>query len=403
MNHILLINPSSSAGFLSDTLRSNNVKTVAVMTFDFQSHNYLKLDEHYFDRQLYLPNATCSEIIDILKDEEFDFVVNGTDASAPLTDAVASYFTPKYANNPESAELRCNKYLINKALAQHGISYIQQILYDPKSNELTSMDPPIPCFVKPLASGASIGAKRILSKVEFTNYFTKSNSTKNPFDPFDVEKYIIAELAIGDEYFIDTFSLQGKTYVSSIQRYQRKFINNTPVALYSEICSDHNLCGIITDYAVKCLEILGVKNGFTHTDLIMLADGTIKLIEMNSRIAGVKGASNMLAVLSGRPSQIDLMLGLLYHKNPGFPNNNSPIGEYFARINIYNFKIFDLANLNSFSIIRQIVRFPIYSNPGAAPIEEISLTDLQGFVLCSHHNEKELHQQINQLLSFVGV
>ena len=400
---ILLINPISSAEYMDNIFKTQNIKTIAIYTSEaVHSNAYFTPSAHLFNKQLFIPNGTLHDVMMALDQEHFDFVINGSETSVNLADNLAKYYTPNFANNPDTSALRYNKFLMHKALEAHGLSHITQILYDMATDDLAQLPIQFPCFIKPLIAGGSIGAKKILTKSELYGYFQHSNlnvvAAKNKiYKTIDShQKFLISEYIVGQEYFIDTFSLTKRHYVSSVQQYERKLVNNVPMALYSILCTDEKLIKKIVKYITQCLDILGIENGFAHSDLFVLPNGELKLVELNARIAGVKGASNILATLSGRHSQMDLLLNHLYHKG----NNNVHVikDQTFVRINIYNQKIFNSPKLKTFVTIKKIVQFP--SHAVQKPHSQISLTDVKGFIICAHADKKLLQHEINAMLNF---
>jgi D-alanine-D-alanine ligase-like ATP-grasp enzyme len=70
-----------------------------------------------------------------------------------------------------------------------------------------------PLVVKPTNTGGSFAVSRVNNILELKNYFTS-----HP----DLEKVVLQQLIVGDEYFVDTFSYKGIHHVVSIQKYAKQ-------------------------------------------------------------------------------------------------------------------------------------------------------------------------------------
>lgn len=73
------------------------------------------------------------------------------------------------------------------------------------------------------------------------------------------DKFIISELIQGKEYFVDAFSINGKHYISSIQKYDKLIFKGTPIPISSELEKDPTILDIITQYIEPVLTALGLE------------------------------------------------------------------------------------------------------------------------------------------------
>ena len=128
--------------------------------------------------------------------------------------------------------------------------------------------------------------------------------------------YLIGEYIEGEEYFVDTFSLRGKHYVSSVQKYYKDRTGNTPLYQYCEIECNPEILDTITSYVKKVLTTLGLNNGFGHTEIFLKKDNNPVLIELNPRISGGHGIGNQITNLAGLPTQPELLAEIAFHHKP---------------------------------------------------------------------------------------
>jgi len=83
-----------------------------------------------------------------------------------------------------------------------------------------------PCFIKPIGGNASIGVALCHSKDELLENLSKAIHTLTAMSN-NISEYIIQEVITGEEVFVDTFSINGKHFVSSVQTIHKESLNGT--------------------------------------------------------------------------------------------------------------------------------------------------------------------------------
>ncbi len=93
---ILLVNPISSAGYMSDIFKSYNIHTTAIYTInEDQFTSFHKPNKIWFDKQINVNSTDITTIINELMGA-FDYVISGTESATNLSDKLAEYYTPQY-------------------------------------------------------------------------------------------------------------------------------------------------------------------------------------------------------------------------------------------------------------------------------------------------------------------
>lgn len=399
---ILLVNPLSSATFLSAEFEKYSIHTTALFTLDMTLvPKYVYPASTLFDEQIFFKSIDVKAIIAHLANKRFDLVLGCFDGDVSLTDWLAIHYSPQYANNPSSAPLRFDKFLIQQALKKNGLSYIKQEIYEYGTTlpNLANLGLAYPCFVKPQASAASIGAAKINNDVEMEKYFQDKAKFSTHVQIINSNnKFIIAELVTGNELFIDTFSMHGTHYISSIHQYYKEFINNDLVCRYSEIVNDPALINKVSEYIYRLLNLVEFNNGFAHTEIFITPNGEIKLIEINPRISGAAGFPNKMAQLAGRPSQVDLLLMHCFSLKLTVPQN---IINYTRLVILYNFSNRPLAKLREkLSNIPNIIEFKLLKEDSYIQKEpsDLSLFSALVFVIVGSNTYPELEKTTEKLL-----
>lgn len=374
MGKILIINSLASNQYLSEILKQNGIHSVCLYTIDFDKLNdYFKPKSNLFDEQIYLPNADIVEIISNLKDMQFDYVLNGWDGivNTHLTDILAQYFTPQYANDPLSSALRSDKVEMHKQLEKCNLSYIKQLILN-KNNYSDFIDQiTYPAFIKPRDGDGSNGAMSINTPRQLIEYFEDSTFISNVGN--DILEYIIADKVEGEEYLIDTFSINGKHYISVIHKYKKVIINNHPVCVSCAIETDPVKCEKISQYIINTLNATKFNNGVAHIECFYTENDDVVLVEINPRISGAKGSCLILTNYSGRLNQIDIMLNKVF-----CISTNSVVYDNFAtQLILYNggrniVPDFRTLNLEKYGVvlIEQIIPAGNFSNESISKLAD---------------------------------
>lgn len=405
--YLLIINPFVSAQYLSESCKRLGINTIALYTRDLNNLDaYYKSAPDWFDKQIFLSEPDVALIVNAVKDYAIHYVLNGSDSTTALTDQVAAIITPQFANNPKSSEKRMDKYLMHKTLAENNLTCIRQYKFDVVRDDihtLQNLELNYPCFVKPLKGAASKGAAKIIDYNHIQQFFAELQveqmKSKLNLTMSDDLIYLIGEHIKGEEYLVDTFSYQGEHYVSSIQKYTIKLINNAPVICYNEIVTDIGLYEKISHYINHVLTALELSNGFAHSEIFIKSDGSPVLIEVNPRISGAQGLVNYIAELAGLPTQSEFLARYVFHKSidQKARNKEHPCVRLLALFHFSQSAMPDfkqkLKNYKSVKLVKQLkpvgyIRHqPIYSG-----------VDVAAFVVCYSEDFNRLSTETHQIL-----
>lgn len=145
---------------------------------------------------------------------------------------------------------------------------------------------PYPLVVKPVAGAGSQTTFRVHSDAELMQAFTA-------FAHKAAEGVIIEEFIEGEEFSLDTFSLNGKIVGQTINQYMP-----TPLAVMATpwiqwrvmLRKDSNSKAFddIRKAGKKALDVLGMKTGISHMEWFRRKDGTIAISEVAARPPGAQ-------------------------------------------------------------------------------------------------------------------
>ena len=331
---ILIVNPVASAIYLNSKLKEFGIYTVALYTIALDKlSGYAQIDPQWFDKQIVV-DSSFTNFKELLKDYHFDFIINGLDESFGIFEAICKEIMPSIYNEDITAINRSDKFMMQEALKQHGMPHIKQLRVTQANIDSVMIEPiNYPCFLKPVKGAGSVGATTCNSYDEIKSNIQQSTTS---FVGSNLDEFIIQELISGKEVFVDVFSSNGQHYISSVQTITKKSINGTPTYRYQHIIKDTQIWNNAVLFVKQSLDVCGFKNGFTHTELFCLSDGTFRLIEINPRISGSSGFCNKLAQISGLPTQIDLLNNYL-NNLPLIEGTSDMVNCYFYLLYLYNF------------------------------------------------------------------
>ncbi len=404
---LAFVDPIISPAYLVNALRQafNQVILIAVYSLDLpESEKKIRFTPTLFDQVIYLDASNTESVNQALSQLEayrVDYLFYGYESSVPLADQLANKLKLNHSNDNNTSALRSNKYAMLEAVRKAGLNspHQMQVAHQPLSQaqlaELTHWQYPI--FIKPVKGSASFGLKVCHSLDEINTFLTAPN-----FALLDVslaEHHLIQEYLIGEEYYVDTVSWQGKHYLSGIYRYKKRVINNLPICLYAKAIDpaseEWQLCH---DYIFGVLDAVGVENGFAHSELMLTQKGPC-LIEVNSRIAGASGFTNKMAEKAFHTSQ-PLLLAQLITK--GTAQQNIQLQQPTLLALLHNWQPRQIAALNTalLATLDSFVEALPLKVPGTKLGIPENLLDTVAFVLLSHPDEAILMRDYQQMLDW---
>jgi biotin carboxylase len=409
---LLLVNPLSSANYLSDSLRELGLDSVALYTRGREGYDaYTQPAPSLFGRQVFCaPDAAA--IVELLDGEHFDYVLNGSESTGRLTDELAAALTPGLGNIPGTAPQRSDKFSVQQRLADVGLPHIRQRLVPPQraaiESELACGRFDYPFFLKPLKGVGSKGAMRIGSPADLDHYFgcSRLDTLRRDLTVFcegdSLSHLLVGEYVDGVEYFVDSFSFDGRLHISSIQRYCKEIIDGSPMCRWFEVVQDDAPeAEAITSYVAAVFKAVGVRNGFAHTELFMTSTGPV-LIELNPRIGGLRGYTNFNTRLAGRLTQPELLAAALRGHTVKDGGGQGHRRVHSRALTLFNFAGGALPDferrLAEFTSVRQVGPLQPPGTVRAEPPRSVS--DIAAVVFCAHEDADVLERETRCILDF---
>lgn len=233
------------------------------------------------------------KILEVLRLIEVNGVCSiASDLAMPTVNYVAEQLR-LVGNSQECTILTTNKYEMRKKLKEKGMP-IPEFQLIKKEQDIDYDKINFPVIVKPIDRSGSRGIYKVMSVKEL------KNAIKNAKEVSFTDNILVEEYIDGKEYSIEAISQNG---VHKILQVTEKFTSEAPNFIESAHLSparvDNDLKQQIFEIIERSLEVLKVKNGASHSELKVLPDGDIKIIEIAARMGGDFIGSDMVEISTG--------------------------------------------------------------------------------------------------------
>ena len=166
---------------------------------------------------------------------------------------------------------------------------------------------PYPLVLKPIESAGSDGVKLCYNYAEAKEHFEVLMNSQM-VNGGECPAVLCQEFLRGKEYVVDQVSRNGVHKTTMVWVYDKRPANGSAFVYFGCVPVDPRSeeGKILIPYVRRVLDCLGVKNGPSHGEVMMTADGPC-LIEMNCRAHGGDGAWRPLCrALTGGYSQVEV-------------------------------------------------------------------------------------------------
>jgi hypothetical protein len=186
------------------------------------------------------------------------------------------------------------------ALRDAGIPHLRQLCSsDPDEIDRWLADNGLldqPVVVKPPRSAATDNVHFVPTGAQWRPFFDQVYRQVNCIGLVN-EAVLVQELATGTEFMIDSYSADGKHGLVDVCRYT-KLQKGDRIGIYDLVDflpPDDTDVVTVWAYAQRVLDVLGVRNGCAHTEVMLTPDGP-RLLEVGVRPAG--GGHQMISELA---------------------------------------------------------------------------------------------------------
>ncbi|HEX8095579.1 hypothetical protein [Jatrophihabitans sp.] len=294
--YAIIVDPLSTGQEYAAAFRDEGVTPIAVlsgpepvpaMAASWHPENFEQV--HYFDGD-YAPERIESLAADLAKYDPI-CIIPGAEPGIRLFEALVARVLPGTGNVSELAEARRDKWEMAKAAARAGIPHLRQLFSDDaeeiaawiEDNGLRNRD----LVVKPPNSGGTDDVHLVPAGSQAWRPLLDRMATGVNHLGLVNGGILIQEFAAGNEYLVDSYSVDGRHGLVDVCRYT-KLRKGDRIGIYDRVdflAPEDEQARIVWDYTVKVLDALGFRNGCGHAEVMLTPQGP-RLIEIAERPAG---------------------------------------------------------------------------------------------------------------------
>jgi len=260
-----------------------------------------------------------------------------------------------------------------------------------------------PLVVKPVESAGSDGVKLCHDFNEAKQHFLLLMSAQKKVGGSNAA-VLCQEFLRGKEYVVDHVSRDGLHKTMMLWTYDKRPANGAVFVYFGCIPLDSQCeeAQIMVPYIRKVLDALGVKNGASHSELIITHDGPC-LVEVNCRAHGGDGNwAPMVRELVGGYCQVDALVDsyLDSHQFYTLPNMYpSPFKAFGQEVLLVSYSRGIVKEMPAFEVIKKLPSF-IFLETGIHIGSKVDFsTDLftcVGSVILVHHDKEVVRRDIEK-------
>lgn len=302
--------------YLSRAFRRRGWKAVHVQS----TANPLDCSARGFNRSDFAVNLvhrrSLSRLVAELKKHHLQAVIPGAESGVVLADALADALRLPW-NSRQTTCLRRKKNQMHDALRRSGLRALMQLLatngVDVRRWPGTQPSREAPVVTKPVDDAGGRNVTLHTCPVSTARAIDQLRGRNTNYDSV-INEVLLQEYVVGEEWVCNAVTWQGRHKITDLWRIDKTQVDGVAdgVAIAydrSELRpGDGRDAEALMDYTRSALDVLGVRYGASHSELIVDAQGPV-LIEVNARLPGTMDPEIMNRALG--TNQIDELVGVL--------------------------------------------------------------------------------------------
>jgi hypothetical protein len=318
-SRIVVVDPYSAGRGIAPAFAARGVASVAVLTSEQPPPGLAKSWSPDNFVEVHVVTGALDELAAKLAPLDPLCVVPGTETGVETAEALSELVHPGRSNVLALSSARRDKWQMAVALREAGVPHLRQISSaDADEVERWLVETGLvhsAIVLKPQCSGGTDDVFVASAGDDWRALFHRILGSVNKLDIRN-DQVLVQELAVGTEYEVDTYSVDGRHGLAAVWRYAKErrgdrlgiYLSNTLVPP-----TDPHV-PLVFQYVREVLDAVGVRNGPAHVEVMVTWNGP-RLIEIGARLAGAE--QQELTALGAGESQIDRMVR---HRVDGSPD-----------------------------------------------------------------------------------
>jgi L-amino acid ligase len=354
-----------------------------------------------FETNLIAAALSRSQLFSLLDNFKPAFVVAGSEPGVELADWISAALQLA-GNDPHTSYLRRNKYAMSERLTQVGLDAVSQYQVTSRAQLLSALAclKVYPVVVKPVDSMGSENVRVCYDECEaleaFDNIFGKENFVGNINN-----SVLVQEFLEGDQYLVNAVSIEGRHRVSEIWHEKRLNVRGVGNLYDYETILPYegSVQGKLITYVTCVLDALGVRNGASHSEIIVTSRGPV-LIETGARMQGGIVSKPIIEALGY--SHMTLTLNRYIDPSRFFREINIEyrLNNFVRVVNLISEKSGVVVENNSRTLLATLPSFYLIARTpevGDLIPKTVDLSSKAGHIYLMHNNMDQLDKDYAQI------
>lgn len=293
---VVVVDPYSSGRILVQELFDEQYPIVAVRSSSELPEfwlNQMPKSDYFVHTTTFRDGESMVKELEETKGYKVLAVFAGSEPGVIVAEALQDAFKVR-GNGSDTSMYRRSKYAMHERLREVGLRAARQISAS-KVEDCLAWQKDVhgkwPIILKPALSAGTTGLYWCHNEEDVRRAFDESLGAESWTGDGIVQELLCQEFLDGTEYIVNCVSHEGRHIVTSMWQYtkQRLEEDNTIIPSSALLLDGR---GEVQDklrkYTLEVLDAVYFKNGPSHNE-IMMVDGEPCLIEVNARLAGLKG------------------------------------------------------------------------------------------------------------------
>lgn len=396
-NFIGIVDAYSSGNLLAPYFRERGFQLIHIQSQETVPSVYSgSFHPNDFDEQLI--HVDLEKSIGVLTKLDVKQVIAGSEPSVELADLLSQEIGV-LSNGTEMSAARRDKYLMAQALQRSGVRRISGTATSKLDIAVRWARNRYPIVVKPKRSAGSDNVWLCNSVQELERAFHRIIQQSTCFGERN-EAVLLQEHVSGVEYIVDVVRCEDAVAVAQICRYGKKMLDGAFVYDFIELLpATGKVQSLLSSYAVKVLDALGVRYGPAHLEVIIDAKGPV-LVEMGARLDG--GGAPILCRAATRQDQAEMTV-ICYTDQNEFKARAAEsysIHQHYLRVNLISQQsgvvahmpyLDELQNLQSFLGAARLL------GVGNKIVKTVNHFDLPGIIDLMHSSKEVIWRDYEKI------
>lgn len=244
---------------------------------------------------LHYTPETAQRLADLFKALKVPAVLTGVDVGA-VAAADLSQRMGLPGNPLKVAAAFVDKFDMVELVKEAGLHGVEQVT----SNDIEVLvkwmneHPQLrPLRVKPRWGAAGDGGRTIWQESELREHVRDFKAKAVGVNGLPVEWFVLQEFLDGDEYIVETMSVQGETHLLYVMKYRQSMVEGGGFTPYHTVelldPAQDERAKVVSDYILQAIKYSGWHTGPVHSEVrLQVKNGVPSLIEFNPRMGGAR-------------------------------------------------------------------------------------------------------------------